>query len=126
MWHHDTPHTITRPSLLKITHLLILRNLNLDVTNILRLEELDDIGRQRLVPAVADGNAIIGPPLDHAPVELILIPERGLLAQSLDPALLALVVARTMDVVLVLFEQTKLLAVEGLRALLVVAPRHEV
>ena len=64
--------------------------------------------------------------LDHGKVELILVARGGLLAQALQAQLLALVIACTQHVVLVLLEQAELLAVRQLRALLVLAAVDDV
>lgn len=65
-------------------------------------------------------------PLDHPKVELILVPVKRLLPQSLNPIALRVVVLCSKHIVLVLFEEAKLLAVGKLRALFMVAAMDEV
>lgn len=62
----------------------------------------------------------------HRKVEFILVSVGGLLLEAVDAVLLGVVVARTEDIVLVLFEEAILGAVGELRALLVVAPMQRI
>ena len=108
------------------TNLHILRDLHPHIAHILRFQHLDQIHRKRFVPPIRRRHATFRLPLDHAPVELILVSERRLFAELADPVLLRLVVARSVDIVLVLLEEAEALSVEGLGALLVIPPSESV
>ena len=56
-------------------------------------------------------------------VELVLVAERGLLLERLDPLLFRVKVARALDIVGVLLQEAELLAVQGLCTLAVDRPR---
>ena len=59
------------------------------------------------------------PAVDHAKVEFILVPPRGLLPELLYPVLLAVVVLCALDIVLVLLEDAQPLPRCRLRSLAV-------
>lgn len=69
-------------------YLLILCNLHLDVSDVLALQQPHHVRRQRLVSTIGDRHTALRLALDHAPVELILVAEGGLLAELLNPVLL--------------------------------------
>lgn len=87
-----------------MTHFLILRNLNFDISHILRLENLHNIGRKRFIPTITNGHPSNRLSLDHPKVELILVTECSLLFQLSDPIFLRFVVSSSMNIVLVLFQ----------------------
>jgi len=103
-----------------MTHLLVLLDLQPHIAQVLTLEHLDHIRRQSLIAPVPLRHPILGLPLDHTPVKLILVPERRLLAELADAVLLGLVVASAVDVVFVLLEEAEAFAVGRLGTLLVI------
>jgi len=73
---------------MKGTYSLVLGDLMPDIPHILRFQELDSLARQCYIPPIAQSNPILRLPLDHPPIELILVPERCFLPQLFDPSLL--------------------------------------
>lgn len=96
------------------THLRLATQHRANVTRVLRLQHLDQIMIQHLVPPALHVHALLRPALDHAKVELILVAAGGLLAQLVDPVLLGVKVPRTLDVVGVLLEEAEFGSVGGL------------
>jgi hypothetical protein len=110
----------------QVAHLFILCNLYPDVSSILRLQDLDDIRRQSLIPTFTNCHSILRLTLDHTPVEFIFVPERGFLSQFTDPILLRLVVSCSMDIIFMFFEITEFLSMEELTSLFVVTFRERI
>lgn len=91
------------------------------IVEVLGVQELEEIMRELFV-ALDEMDSFLGAGVDHFEVELVWVAEGGLLPHRLETILLGVVVARTGDVVLLLLEETILLASQGLGSLLVVAP----
>lgn len=114
--------TISTIGAVSETHLLVLSNLNFDVSHILRLQNLHDVCRKRFVSSITNRNSVHCFPLDHAKIELILISEGRLLLELFDPVLLGLVIPRTMNIIFVFFEETQSSSMKGLSSLFMVLP----
>jgi hypothetical protein len=111
---------------ISLAHLFVLCNLYPNISSILRLQDLDDIRRQSLIPTFTNCHSILRLTLDHTPVEFIFVPERGFLSQFTDPILLRLVVSCSMDIILVFFEITEFLSMEELSSLSVISFRERI
>lgn len=69
----------------------------------------------------AQAQTHVGLSVDHTKVELILVLQGCLLLEPLDPVLLGVVIPRSLDVILVLLEQSKLGSIRELTSLFVVS-----
>jgi hypothetical protein len=107
-------------------YLFVLCDLYPHISRILRLQYLDDIRRQCLVPSFSNCHSILGLALDHTIVEFILVSECCLLAEFLDSVLLGLVVLGSKDIVFMLLEITEFLTVQELTSFSVITLRERV
>jgi len=107
-------------------YLFVLCDLYPHISRVLRLQDLDDIRRQCLVPSFSNCHSILGLALDHTIVEFILVSECCLFAEFLDSVLLGLVVLGSEDIVFMLLEITEFLTVEELASFPVIALRERI